>query len=52
MDSPITLVFAVVVIIIGLINLKELFLFKKGVFLMIPEWAKPPTTFQAPRPCP
>ena len=37
----ITLIFAVAVIIIGLINLKELFLFKRGVSLMIPERVKP-----------
>jgi cytochrome c biogenesis protein CcdA len=39
--KQITLVFAVVVIVIGLINLKELFLFKKGVSLTIPERVKP-----------
>jgi hypothetical protein len=28
-------------VVIGLINVKELFFFKKGVTLSIPEWAKP-----------
>jgi len=37
----ISLLFAAAVIVIGLINLKELFMFKRGVSLMIPERAKP-----------
>ncbi len=37
----ITVVLGVVLVVMGLINLKEIFWFKKGVSLMIPEKAKP-----------
>jgi cytochrome c biogenesis protein CcdA len=37
----ITIVFAAVIVVIGLINMKELFFFKRGVSLMIPERFKP-----------
>jgi len=36
-----TVVFAVIIISIGLINVKELFFFKRGLSLMIPDRAKP-----------
>jgi hypothetical protein len=38
---PITIVLGVVVLLMGLINLKELIWFEKGVSLMIPDKAKP-----------
>ncbi len=39
--ETVTILLGVVAIIMGLINLKEFFFFKKGVSLMIPESAKP-----------
>ncbi|HSW59801.1 MAG TPA: hypothetical protein VLJ60_03325 [bacterium] len=39
--ETVTIILGVVAIIMGLINLKEFFFFKKGVSLMIPESAKP-----------
>ena len=41
MHKAITIVLGGVAIVMGLINLKELFFFKKGVSLMIPDSAKP-----------
>lgn len=41
MHKAITIILGVVACIMGLINLKELFFFKKGVSLMIPDSAKP-----------
>jgi len=39
--QSVTVIFAVIVISIGLINVKELFFFKRGVSLMIPDRARP-----------
>ncbi|MGI6394643.1 MAG: hypothetical protein ACOX2F_07970 [bacterium] len=39
--ETVTILLGIVAIIMGLINLKEFFFFKKGVSLMIPEKAKP-----------
>lgn len=39
--ETVTILLGVVAIVMGLINLKEFFFFKKGVSLMIPEKAKP-----------
>ncbi len=41
MHKAITIILGGVAIVMGLINLKELFFFKKGVSLMIPDSAKP-----------
>ena len=41
LSRPVTLVLGLVVLSMGLINLKELFWFKRGVSLMIPDKAKP-----------
>lgn len=41
LSRPVTVVLGLVVLSTGLINLKELFWFKQGVSLMIPEKAKP-----------
>ncbi len=41
LSRPVTVVLGLVVLSMGLINLKELFWFKQGVSLMIPEKAKP-----------
>lgn len=41
LSRPVTLVLGLVVLSMGLINLKEMFWFKQGVSLMIPEKAKP-----------
>lgn len=41
LSRPITVTLGLVVLVMGLINLKELVWFKKGVSLMIPEKAKP-----------
>lgn len=40
-SNIVTILLGVVALIMGLINVKELFFFKKGVSLMIPESAKP-----------
>jgi cytochrome c biogenesis protein CcdA len=40
-SKSVTIGLGIIVIIVGLINVKELFLFKRGVSLMIPEKAKP-----------
>ncbi len=41
MHKAITVVLGLVAVVMGLINLKELFFFKQGVSLMIPDSAKP-----------
>ena len=41
MHKAITVILGLVAVVMGLINLKELFFFKKGVSLMIPDSAKP-----------
>ncbi len=41
MRQSATVIFAVIVILIGLINVKELFFFKRGISLMIPDRARP-----------
>ncbi|MBN1115254.1 MAG: thioredoxin family protein [Oligoflexia bacterium] len=40
-SSVITVILGVIAILMGLINVKELFFFKKGISLMIPEGVKP-----------
>lgn len=40
-SNLVTILLGVVALIMGLINIKELFFFKKGISLMIPEKAKP-----------
>ncbi len=40
-SSTITIILGVVAVLMGLVNIKELFFFKKGVSLMIPESVKP-----------
>lgn len=41
LSTTVTLILGIIAIVMGLINIKELFFFKKGISLMIPEKAKP-----------